>query len=332
MKKVRNPEKGIALMIVLWALVLLSALATEFAFSMRTEVNTTGNYKEDVESYYLAKAGIHLAFAELLKEARFHSIHPEFGFISGYPKSEGIINSQNNENAETADLEESQEFDFIERIDLPLGRGTISYKITDENGKININTATRGVLTKVLTASGMEIGETRDIIADSILDWIDKDDVHLVNGAETDHYQTLDPPYQAKNDIFDTLDELLQVRGITEDILYGTPEDEIKNLDQPVYLGLINFFTVQKTIFFNPNTAKPDVLSVFFDDSKILEIMEAREQKGYYNDSLSSHFKIESTGKISDSQIKHTIIALVQKFGIDEKATLLIRYWKDSAV
>ena len=47
-------QKGIALMVVLWVLVLLMALATEFAFSMKGEVNTTRNFKEDVETYHLA--------------------------------------------------------------------------------------------------------------------------------------------------------------------------------------------------------------------------------------------------------------------------------------
>ena len=58
MKKHNSNQSGIALMIVLWVLVLLMALATEFAFSMKMEVNTTRNYKEDAESYYLAKAGL----------------------------------------------------------------------------------------------------------------------------------------------------------------------------------------------------------------------------------------------------------------------------------
>ena len=57
----KNNEKGIALILVLWIMVLLIALGTEFALSMKTEVNTTRNFKEDAEAYYLAKAGMSLA-------------------------------------------------------------------------------------------------------------------------------------------------------------------------------------------------------------------------------------------------------------------------------
>ncbi|MFQ5443668.1 MAG: general secretion pathway protein GspK, partial [Nitrospinales bacterium] len=187
MKRPKNNEQGIALMIVLWILVLLTALATEFAYSMRTETNTTRNYKEDVESYYLAKAGINLAMAEILQEARFHSINDTQGFMVGKPLESEVKASEEEEEEEAA-------FYIVNRTDIPLGSGTVSYQISDENGKINLNTADRGMLIKVLRASGMEIGEERDIIADSILDWIDKDDNHRLNGAENSYYEGLTPP------------------------------------------------------------------------------------------------------------------------------------------
>ena len=172
--KLYNPNnKGLALMMVLWVLILLGALATEFAYSMRTEVNATKNYKEDVESYYLAKAGINMGIAELYKDARFHAIHPEFGFIAGNLRksdikaSETETNSQkettspNNvdDNSTSFDLpleedeEEEPEFYVIERTNIPLGNGFVNYRITDENGKVNINSASRETLVKTLEAS-----------------------------------------------------------------------------------------------------------------------------------------------------------------------------------
>lgn len=316
-------------MVVLWILVLLTALATEFAFSMRTEVNTTRNYKEDVESYFLAKAGINLAFAEIFQDARFHSIHNEYGFIFGKPQAQKTTPEQ--EIQEPPD-EANEDFSIINRTGIPLGSGTVSYRITDENGKANINRVTRETLVKILGASGIEIGENRDVIADSILDWIDKDNDHKLNGAENDYYQNLSPPYSAKNDFFDSIDELLKVRGITEEILHGTPEDEVGDGSHRVYLGLDKFFTVQNVLSFNPNTADPAILPVYFDANQVEAILAKRAEKGFYNDSLSSHFKIECTGKINGSRTKHTIVAIVQKFGGSGQSTLLIRYWNDNAV
>ncbi len=59
-------QRGIALMMVLWVMVFLTVIATEFAFSMRTEANITRNFKEEIQGYYLARAGIALALAEIL--------------------------------------------------------------------------------------------------------------------------------------------------------------------------------------------------------------------------------------------------------------------------
>lgn len=341
-------------MMVLWVLILLGALATEFAYSMRTEVNATKNYKEDIESYYLAKAGINMGIAELYKTARFHSIHPEYGFIAGIATnsdSEGAeetttqaaietpeATSQNNAEENPISTESSSnsedgelEFEIIERTDLPLGNGTVSYQITDENGKININTASREVLVKTLEASGVERGDENSTIADSILDWIDKNQNHRLNGAESDYYLSLNPPYEAKNDAINSLDELLKVRGITEEILYGSPDNE-EDPDNAAYLGLTKFLTVQNVNGFNPNTAEPNMLPIFFTDLQIDAILTAKEEKGYYNNTKSTHFRIESTGFINGSNTKRTIVAILEKFGDDKTATLMIRYWNDNAL
>lgn len=319
-----RPEKnqdGIALMVVLWVLVLLTALATEFASSMKTEVGATRNYKEDVESYYLAEAGINMAMAEIVKTARFHSYIDEFGFIVG--------NAQLPENKTG---EKQEEFDVTQRNYIPLGNGTVSYSIRDENGKININTASREILIEILAASGVGKGEVQDTIADSILDWIDKDELNRINGAETKYYQTLDPPYRSKNGPFDSLDELIRVRWVTEEILYGSPPPDDNFGDRPRYLGLDKFLTVYNVLNINPNTASPAVLSVSYKAPQVEEILAARSIKGYYNDSVSTHFKVISTGRINNSNTVHTIVAVIQKLGAGNNATLLTRYWKDNAI
>ncbi|MEE9258830.1 MAG: hypothetical protein V3U37_04755 [Nitrospinaceae bacterium] len=315
-------QTGIALMVVLWVMVLLMALATEFAFSMKMEVNTTRNYKEDIESYHLAKAGINLAMAEILKPARFHAIHPEFGWITGAPVSTA---PQAGDVPEESAEASAEEFEHFERDDIPFGNGTITYTITDENGKIPINTVSREILIKVLTLSGLEVGTERDVIADSILDWIDSDDKHRLNGAEDEYYRTLFPPYQAKNSKFETLDELLRVRGVTEEILYGAKEG-----DEEIYQGLDKFLTVYNVSGINPNTASEEILPAFYSETQVKDILEARAEKGYYSDFTSSHFRIKSTGKIEGSPTRHTIVAIVEKITEGKNDSLFIHYWNDN--
>ena len=317
MKKLKSNQSGIALMIVLWVLVLLIALATEFAFSMKMEVNTTRNYKEDTESYHLAKAGINLALAELLKTSRFHSIHDEYGWIS-----EKTIPATNSEGS----AEEAQEFDIVNRSDIEFENGTITYKIRDENGKISINSASKVVLNKLLEYSGVKEKLDRDTISDSILDWIDADKNHRINGAEDDYYRSQRPPYYAKNGKFETLGELLKVRGMTEEILYGSTEEdgELK--------GIVQFLTIYNFSSVNPNTATEEVLNIIYPPEQVEVILNNRAVKGYHSNSISNFFRVTSTGKVQGSRTEHTLETVLEKTGSGNNARMVVHYWNDNVL
>jgi general secretion pathway protein K len=349
MKRPHKNQNGIAMMVVLWVLVLLMALATEFAFSMKMEVNTTRNFKEDIESYYLAKAGISLAMSEILSPARFHSIHPDYGWIYGKPlssKKDSDQNSSKNKDAKFkqfeiqkfkignqnssgngAESEDVKEYEIVTRKDVPFGNGTVSYSITDENSKISINTASRGVLIKALEFSGIEVGEERDIIADSILDWIDKDSNYRINGAENDYYQSQDPPYNAKNGTIESLEELLKVRGMTKEIFWGSSEDETEK-----NIGLKQIFTVYDATPVNPNTARPEVLAILFSQNEIDEIARIKSEKGYYNETTSTHFRIQSTGSLGVGKTRHTISVVMEIPKGAKNAGILTHYWNDNQI
>jgi DNA uptake protein ComE-like DNA-binding protein len=332
----KNNENGIALILVLWVMVLLIALGTEFALSMKTEINTTRNFKEDAETYYLAKAGMNLAKAEILSDAQFHSWTEEKGYIFG-PVISG--NNEDGNKASTKVQPQTQQEEELEapeppqRTELTLGKGFIHYSIRDENGKININTASRDVLIKVLAANGLLLGSDRDTIVDSILDWIDKNDQHRVNGAESDYYQGLSPAYSAKNGPLDSLEELLQVRGVTPELFYGSEEYQSQESSGAENApGLARIFTVQKVSQFNPNTAERVVLEIMYPENQVNEILAKKEERGWYNQSKSTHFKIEATGTLEHSPTQHTVVAIIEKQKTGDKATLLTRYWNDNLI
>jgi hypothetical protein len=54
-----------------------------------------------------------------------------------------------------------------------------------------------------------------------ILDWLDADAAPREYGAEADYYGGLSPPITPRNGPIGDLDELLQVRGVTPELLYG---------------------------------------------------------------------------------------------------------------
>lgn len=346
----RNNESGIALILVLWVMVLLIALGTEFALSMKTEVNTTRNFKEDTETYYLAKAGMNLAMAEILSDAQFHSRVEEKGFIFGpvssekseegndtAPDAKQILRiSSLTEPGSTPNSKSEPELEIPEqpqRTELPLGKGFIHYSIHDENGKININTASRDILTKALAANGLPLGSDRDTIVDSILDWIDKDDRHRANGAESDYYRGLSPAYSAKNGPLDHLEELLKIRGVTPNLFYGSENYQAQESSGTENApGLARIFTVQEVSQFNPNTAERAVLEIMYPENQVKEVLEKKEERGWYNQSKSTHFKIEATGTFEHSPTQHTLVAIIEKQQTGNKAILLTRYWNDNFI
>jgi DNA uptake protein ComE-like DNA-binding protein len=88
------------------------------------------------------------------------------------------------------------------------------FGITDEAGKINLNTANNNML---YALPGME-----QDIADGILDWRNAATAATSDGAESDYYNELQPEgYDAKNAAYETVDELLLVKDVTRDMVYG---------------------------------------------------------------------------------------------------------------
>jgi DNA uptake protein ComE-like DNA-binding protein len=85
--------------------------------------------------------------------------------------------------------------------------------VWDEAGKLNVNTATKEQL--------MALPYMEESIADAILDWRDADDEPQTQGAEAGYYENLPIPYTIRNGPLRTIRELLRVKGITEDLLYG---------------------------------------------------------------------------------------------------------------
>ena len=196
-------EKGIALLMVLWVLILLSAIATEFCYAMRTEVNMVRNFKEQTEAYYIALAGLNRAVMELVRNELI-------------PEKRKILEEED----ETAD-ETSQRWRINTTIPpVPFSEGQFQVKIENEAGKININTADESLLRMMLNNFELEEQE-KSVIVDSIIDWRDENDLHRMNGAENDYYQSLPTPYECKNGDFDAVEELLMVRGITPEIFHG---------------------------------------------------------------------------------------------------------------
>lgn len=107
-------------------------------------------------------------------------------------------------------------------VDLGMYTG-VRYGLENESAKLNLNTLLLLEKTSADAPKNLLMGlpGMTEEIADAILDWLDEDDEPRTSGAEAEYYSTLDPPYAPANGVLTSLDELLMVRGVTPELLFG---------------------------------------------------------------------------------------------------------------
>lgn len=245
-------ERGFALIAVLLVLAMLGALGAEFAYSMRLEAASVRSYKDTIVATHLAEAAVEQAIREIVAaDANGLVTLAEDGDLTFYKADRTALPR-------------------LPRTKVPLGAGAFSYRLSDEEARINLNRAQRPRVEALLVALGLD-KSVRDTIEDSLEDWRDADEDHRLNGAESeDTYLKLSVPYRSKNGNLDSVDELLQVHGVTRAIFEGTD-------GRP---GLADFVTVRSSgLQVNVNTASPTVLRALgLLDAKISDVLQARKE------------------------------------------------------
>jgi len=173
---------GIALVVVLWMLALLSVIAGSLVYATRTEVQIAGNLASLAQAEALADAGVARAIMEM---QRPKSADPAQWRADGLPRQ------------------------------WPYQEALLTIAILDESGKIDINTATPQLLVSLFQSVGAADPEA---LADALKDWRDTDDLRSPKGAEKEDYAAAGKTYGPANAAFESIDELRQVLGMTDDL------------------------------------------------------------------------------------------------------------------
>ncbi len=294
-------DRGIALILVLWVVALMSMAALSLSLLTRSDALATLSFKEELDYKFLAEAGFQRGVLELLYR-------------------------QANRDQQSI-LEGAEPYRCDGRAyETEISGGHYRIRIMEESGKINLNALTdeSGIVLKNLLMNNGVAEERAAIIVDSILDWKDGDNLHRLNGAEDGYYQSLSKPYRAKNADFDSLGELAYVRGVTSAILHGSGEQR----------GMLSFCTVfAGGDKISLNTAPPEVLKAIpgMTDDMIRRVLayrdlgpaeKAQESAGwtdaefgdiapYVTMAESNVFTIDATGYRDDEKRRYTVRATV---------------------
>lgn len=175
----RPPVRGIALVVVLWVLVLLTLVVGVYAVLTRTESLQARFLIDTTAARYAAEAGLHLAVFEL-----------------------------RNPDLETRWVADGRPYE------LRFGDAVLEIRVWDESGRIDLNRAEEDLLAELFMSRGVEEMEAVHLAA-AIADWRDPDDLVRPFGAEIDEYLAVGLPYGPANAPFGSVEELQQVIGMS---------------------------------------------------------------------------------------------------------------------
>lgn len=211
-----HPRRAMVLLVVLVVIALLSLAGYSFSELMLAEYQAAQVSGRKLQAHALADSGLEMLKTFLAQETT-------------------IINEQGG----LFDNPETMQGRIVVEDENPRGRGrfTILAPQLDENGILNgvrfgvENESTRLNLNTLLLAEQYQENGGRTLllslpgmteeIADAILDWMDADDDIREYGAEIEFYTGLEPPYAPKNGPLESVEELLLVRGVTPELLFG---------------------------------------------------------------------------------------------------------------
>lgn len=265
------------MILVLGAVIVLTAIVAGFSYSMKVEARLAQNYQSDAEMQWMARSGVELARYVLAQEMQGPSGR---SFDSLNQKWAGGVGNITNDALAGISL-----------TDNIIGRGRFSIQITDQERRFNINAADQFILQQALMLMEVDVS-LHGTLVDSILDWRDPDNDSGINGAESDDfYLRQDPPYYAKNGPIDDMSELLLVKGMTPEIYWGSGSTNVvrsENAPEPgevgrfgelayITFGLSELFTAVSAPQVNINTCTAETLQVAGLDPLIAQfVLEAR--------------------------------------------------------
>jgi general secretion pathway protein K len=264
----RGEQRGIAMLMVLAAITVLTVMLGEFQDTTSAELGSALSERDGLRAEYAAKSAINLSrlliaaeptirskIGPLLMMALRTSKPPQLAVWEYAPQILGAFN----------DEEGSEAFSKLASVDMAEGRNLgldgarFEVEIVDEDSKINLNLAARGSAffsTRLAAQIAAMITpprydplfeqrgadgnyDDRMTVCSALIDWVDPDqevfpcvtdsDSAQSAAAEDSYYQLLPRPYERKNAAYDSLEEVHMVRGITDDFWATFFEPEFDN-------------------------------------------------------------------------------------------------------
>lgn len=190
----RPDQGGIALVLVLWVITLLTSMALAVIATSRTESLQIRNRVAEAQFRAHAEAALQYTALRLAEAQR---------------QAEGTVNRRNLSSAQQEALwrpdGNPRGWEFAGQ--------ALEVRIFDEAARVDLNKSPTTVLNKLLQQLGVSDKEA-DALVHVIADWRDTDTMRQSGGAESPDYSSTGSLYGSKNEDFDAVEELSQVLGM----------------------------------------------------------------------------------------------------------------------
>lgn len=188
----RGGQEGIALVVVLWAVALLSVLLLALLQEWQLETRLQADFLQKRRCRHLAEAGFHYTIGKImaLKQAEADPEAAAAGDLTLW-RPDGTVNR------------------------LEWGDDRLEIRIFDEGGKINLNRAGAEILINLFMALGYNEAEAAKRVR-AILSWRGSDFLLPQSRPDYSFYLQQIPPYRLKNKPFDTVEEVRWVWGCAD--------------------------------------------------------------------------------------------------------------------
>lgn len=195
-------QRGAVMIMVLWTAVVMTILVTVLAANVRLSATTAFHNKAGSQDYAAVMATMHKAEMELMMERM------------PVPAGQELTLNEDGEFRIPAYRFNGQPLTLNYAAD-----DNMVVRIYDHAGKINLNRMERSRLQQIIEkrlGDGFDPRQVQELLA-AWADWTDLNSLMTPGGAEDDYYQSLDPPYNARNvPELDSVEEIRLIRGFDE--------------------------------------------------------------------------------------------------------------------
>lgn len=249
----KKKERGIALVMVLGAIAVLTVMLAEFQEDTSAELAAALSDRDAAQAEYFAKSAVNLSRLLIATEPTIRqAIAPLFMMMKRQPPQIPVWEFSDRILGAFNDAESSKDWAASSGLDLSIAKnlglkgGRFELVIIDEDSKINVNLGASNEIAHIRLAKQLmstmappiynPLFEQRDAtgnqhdrltVCSSIIDWADVDENRFScdltqnagsSGAEDyAYYSYLPRPYRIKNAPYDSMEELHLVRGMTDD-------------------------------------------------------------------------------------------------------------------